>query len=255
MPRLRAGARVPQRQESLNPVIRGYFAAAQTLQTLQAMKDPPVFSRSSKGRLTDRDLGRFPGDTLFDRLARAVCHAGCLPRKELYEAWEVARRVRRLFRGGRVVDLGGGHGLLAHVMLLLDDSSPDALVVDKTLPASSATLHEALVQAWPRLAGRVGVCCRRDRARRDCLHRRRCLEPCLRRSDRRRARARRFGSRACRRPAVLSRPGRVRPWRADGMDRRPAGHRPPTRAGSRTAGAIGSGRRPSPPTSRRRTAC
>lgn len=84
-----------------------------------------------------------------------MCHAGCLPRKELYEAWEVARRVRRLFRGGRVVDLGAGHGLLAHVMLLLDDSSPEALVVDKTLPASSGALHQVLVQAWPRLAGRV----------------------------------------------------------------------------------------------------
>jgi predicted RNA methylase len=114
-----------------------------------------VFSRSSKGRLTDRDLSRFPDDTLFHRVARAVCHAGCLPRKELYEAWEVARRVRRLFRGGRVVDLGAGHGLLAQLMLLLDDSSPEALVVDTTLPPSSGTLHEALVQAWPRLAGRV----------------------------------------------------------------------------------------------------
>jgi hypothetical protein len=68
--------------------------------------------------LTDRDLDRFPGTTLFDRLARAVCHAGCLPRKELYEAWEMARRVRRLFRGGRIVDLGGGHGLLAQALLL-----------------------------------------------------------------------------------------------------------------------------------------
>lgn len=115
----------------------------------------PVFSPSSRGRLTDRDLGRFPGDTLFQRLARAVCHAGCLPRKELYEAWEMARRVRRLFRGGRVVDLGGGHGLLAQVMLLLDDSSPAALVVDAALPRSSAKLHYVLVQAWPRLADRV----------------------------------------------------------------------------------------------------
>jgi hypothetical protein len=119
------------------------------------MDNHRVFSRSSKGRLTDRDLGRFPEDTLFDRVARAVCHAGCLPRKELYEAWEVARRVRRLFRGGRVVDLGAGHGLLAHVMLLLDDSSPEALAVDTTLPASGTTLQDALVQEWPRLAGRV----------------------------------------------------------------------------------------------------
>jgi hypothetical protein len=68
----------------------------------------------------------------------------------------MARRVRRLFRGGRIMDLGAGHGLLAQVMLLLDDSSPGALVVDKTLPASSAKLHEALVQAWPRLSGRIG---------------------------------------------------------------------------------------------------
>jgi len=114
-----------------------------------------MFSPSSRARLTDRDLDRFPGNTLFHRLARATCHAGCLPRKELYEAWEMARRVRRLFRGGRVVDLGGGHGLLAQAMLLLDDSSPSALVVDKTLPPSSTKLHAALVQAWPRLTGRV----------------------------------------------------------------------------------------------------
>src|SRR5678809_956891 len=114
-----------------------------------------AFSHSSRGRLTDYDLGRFPDDTLFHRLARAVCHAGCLPRKELFEAWETARRVRRVCRGGRVVDLGGGHGLLAHAMLLLDDSSPEAIVVDTTIPASSARLHEALVDAWPRLSERV----------------------------------------------------------------------------------------------------
>ena len=114
-----------------------------------------LFSPSSRGRLTAYDLGRFPDDTLFHRLARAVCQAGCLPRKELFEAWETARRVRRLFRGGRVVDVGGGHGLLAHVMLLLDDSSRDAVVVDTTLPPSSARLHDALIAAWPRLAERV----------------------------------------------------------------------------------------------------
>ena len=84
-----------------------------------------------------------------------MCDAGCLPRKELYEAWEVARRTRRWFRGGRVVDLGAGHGLLAHLMLLLDDSSPSASVVDTALPRSAASIHAAIVRAWPRLQGRV----------------------------------------------------------------------------------------------------
>lgn len=116
---------------------------------------PVTFSLSSKARLTDRDLERFRGDSLFDRLARAVCHAGCLPRKELYEGWEMARRVRRRFRGGRIVDLAAGHGLLAHVLMVLDDSSPQALLVDTTPPRSAARLHAALVESWPRLAGRI----------------------------------------------------------------------------------------------------
>ena len=123
-------------------------------------REPPYnsgvrFSPSSRGRLTQYDLARFPADTLFDRLGRALCGAGSLPRKELYEAWEVARRARRRFRGGRVGDLGGGHGLLAHAMLLLDDSSPSAIVVDRALPPSAAAIHQALAASWPRLARRV----------------------------------------------------------------------------------------------------
>jgi len=114
-----------------------------------------VFDPSSKSRLTSHDLPRFAGVTLFDRIARVVCGAGCLPRKELFEAWEVARRVRRRFRGGRVVDLCAGHGLLAQLMLLLDDTSPDALVVDPSLPPSARLLHKALVAEWPRLDGLV----------------------------------------------------------------------------------------------------
>lgn len=113
------------------------------------------FDAGSKTRLTEHDLPRFPGDTLFDRIARAVCRAGCLPRKELYEAWEVARRARRLFRGGRVVDLAGGHGLLASIMLLLDDSSPNAIVADTAIPESARKLHDSLKSDWPRLGGRI----------------------------------------------------------------------------------------------------
>jgi hypothetical protein len=116
-----------------------------------------AFRHGSKTRLTRYDLARFPGDTLFDRVGRVVCEVGRLPRKELYEAWEVARRVRRWCRGGRVIDVAGGHGLLAHLMLLLDDSSPEAIVVDPSPSMSGTALHEALATAWPRLERRVTV--------------------------------------------------------------------------------------------------
>src|SRR6185436_2429865 len=108
---------------------------------------------SSRSRLSPHDLHRFAGGTLFDRVARALCEAECVPRKELYESWEVARRARRRFRGGRVVDLACGHGLIAHLMLLIDDSSPNAIAADLRLPPSAAAASDAIARAWPRLAG------------------------------------------------------------------------------------------------------
>lgn len=113
------------------------------------------FDPASRSLLTPRDLGRFPGDSLFDRVARTVCEASCLPRKELYESWEVARRVRRRMRGARVLELAAGHALVAHLLLLLDDSSEVAIAIDARLPPSATTLREALVARWPRLGGRV----------------------------------------------------------------------------------------------------
>jgi len=105
--------------------------------------------------LTRHQLPRFAGETLFDRLARTVCEAECLPRKELYEAWEVAKRIRRRARGGVIHDCAGGHGLTAYALLLLDDSSPGAVVVDRRQPASFGRLRDALEARWPRLQGRV----------------------------------------------------------------------------------------------------
>jgi hypothetical protein len=110
---------------------------------------------SRRTRLTPRLAPHFAGETLFDRVGRALCEADCLPRKELYESWEVARRTRRRFRGGRVVDLACGHGLVAQLMLLLDDSSAGAIAADRRLPKSAAKVAEAMARAWPRLRGRV----------------------------------------------------------------------------------------------------
>src|SRR5882672_6939754 len=99
---------------------------------------------ASRARLRPGAAGQFTGDSLFEKVARSLCGAGCLPRKELYESWEMARRVRRRFRGGRVVDLACGHTLLAHLMLLLDDTSPSAMAVDRRLPKSAAHLSDAM---------------------------------------------------------------------------------------------------------------
>jgi len=111
--------------------------------------------RSSRNRLNDRHLQLFRTETLFDRIARSMCRAGCLPRKELYEAWETARRVRRRFRGGRVVDMACGHGLLAHILLLLDQTSPAALAVDLNIPLSASAVAAEIQAEWPHLSDRV----------------------------------------------------------------------------------------------------
>ena len=112
-------------------------------------------NRHSRARLTPRNLDEFAGETLFARLGQAVCRAGCLPRKELFEAWEAASRVRRRIRGGTIIDVAGGHGLVGFVMLLLDDSSPYSVCVDRRKPKSFGRLEAVLLEQWPRLVGRV----------------------------------------------------------------------------------------------------
>lgn len=113
------------------------------------------FELSSRNWLTPHDLPRFEGNTLFDRIARVICHAACLPRKELYESWAVARRVRRRFRGGRIVDIAAGHALTSSMLLLIDDTSESAVAIDTRLPSSAARLLDALTTEWPRLTARV----------------------------------------------------------------------------------------------------
>src|SRR5688572_6160565 len=92
---------------------------------------------SCRARLKRRHLVEFEGDALFDAIGRAVCEAECLPRKEFYEAWEVAKRVRKRVHGKRIVDLCAGHGLLAWLLLILDQDAPGARCVDRRRPASS----------------------------------------------------------------------------------------------------------------------
>jgi hypothetical protein len=58
-------------------------------------------------------------------------------------------------RGGRIVDLACGHGLVAHMMLLLDDTAPSALAIDAKLPLSARKVAAAMSARWPKLKDRV----------------------------------------------------------------------------------------------------
>lgn len=123
--------------------------------TTTSSSAPRTYDHASRSRLSPHDLPRFPEATLFHRVARVLCEADCLPRRELFESWEVARRARRRLRGTRVVDLACGHGLIAQLLLLLDPAIESALAVDKRLPPSAPKIAAAMSAAWPRLAGRV----------------------------------------------------------------------------------------------------
>jgi hypothetical protein len=106
-------------------------------------------------------------DELFDQFATAVCHAGVVARKEVFETWASALYIHYTFLTAdnndtddgvgssssnrpikRIVDVAAGHGLLAWALLLLSDdeersSSSNNNNKKKDTPASSTMeLHE-----------------------------------------------------------------------------------------------------------------
>ena len=121
---------------------------------------PPVgtdVSRNpgTKQRLRPGAQRHYPSNSVFDRIARVVCRAGCIPRKELHESWEIAKRARRHLRGSRIVDLGCGHGILAYMLAIITPAVGEILAVDKRLPPSALHVKRAMEEEWPALAQRV----------------------------------------------------------------------------------------------------
>lgn len=113
----------------------------------------------SRNKLSPSHARNYPDDGLLDRLGRAICAVDCLPRKELHEAWEMATRIHTWLAGDtvvRVVDLCAGYGLLAQVLLLQgNDRRATALAVDVRPAKNYVLVHDAVVAAFPNLAGRV----------------------------------------------------------------------------------------------------
>ena len=169
-----------------------------------------VARASSRRRLSPRSLPDFAGETLFDAVGRVVCEADCLPRKELFESWAVASRVRRRVRGRPILDLAAGHGLVAWLLLLLDPTAPGARCVDRRRAAQRHTARGGALGplAPPRRAGALGARGAGRPAARDRLRRRAGGGGArLRRAHRPRARRGAGGAGRRRRPALLPRRG------------------------------------------------
>ena len=91
--------------------------------------------------------------SLFRETALVVCDLGILPRKELYECWEVATRVHDHFpQSQTIADLASGHGLLGWMLLLLGRHNNRRVVcVDHKMPPSAETLADAFTSHFPNL--------------------------------------------------------------------------------------------------------
>ena len=152
-------------EDARDDVWRGHEPPPRLVDVSSVQKPETPFRRASRSRLSPTDARRFPGDDTFAAVARAVCFADVLPRKELFETWEAAlviteafgERLRGVSDGGeesedaRVADLAGGHGFLALALLVLNPALGSAVVVDRRKPDSHERLVSSLAKAFPAL--------------------------------------------------------------------------------------------------------
>jgi hypothetical protein len=145
----------------------GHEASPRLVDVSRNQKPETPFRRASRSRLSPTDARRFPGNDTFAAVARAVCSADVLPRKELFETWEAALVITEAFgdslKGAgpagdgedrsatRVADLAGGHGFLALALLVLNPTLASAVVVDRRKPDSHERLVSSLAKAFPKL--------------------------------------------------------------------------------------------------------
>ena len=116
---------------------------------------PSKFKLSSRKKLSKNHIKLFPKDNFMHKLARTICKLELVAAKEFFEAWEVAKQVKPKLSGKRIIDFAGGHGLLAHIFLLLDKKIEQAIIVDKHKPPIATKLEHHLKKAFPSLANKI----------------------------------------------------------------------------------------------------
>lgn len=140
---------------------------------------------ASRSRLHPGCAPLFPSANLRDRVARALCEARCLARRELFESWSFVDRVRRHLDAPVVWDLGAGHGLVALLLAILEPGLREVRAVDRRKPPC----HEKIRAALAAIGGARLLKVRYDESRLDRLEPPRervfvtAVHACGRRSD------------------------------------------------------------------------
>ncbi len=112
-------------------------------------------NRASRSRLHPGLVPHFPSSNLFDRVARSLCLASCIPRRELFESWAFVQRVRRHLDATIVWDLCAGHGLVSLILALLEPDLERIRAVDRRRPASFEKARAALGAIDPARVAKV----------------------------------------------------------------------------------------------------
>ena len=90
------------------------------------------------------------GDDLKARFARALASRRAVDRKEFFETWEFFARTRGSLRGSALVDVAGGHGLLAALFAIFESKRfPTVLVADTRRPKSFESVLAATAEVAP----------------------------------------------------------------------------------------------------------
>lgn len=97
----------------------------------------------------------FDGDTLHDKIARALIDARLLPFKELLESFEVFEHIRRHVRAPTIADLCCGHGFVGMLYGIHHRDVERVVLVDRRRPASVPLILDALEPIVPWLRAKV----------------------------------------------------------------------------------------------------
>ena len=120
----------------------------------RALSEHPSL-HGSRSTLRPEDARRFPGDSLPDAFARALCERRATCMKELLEATEVFALARKAVRAPTVADLCCGHGLAGLLFAVFERRVERVVLVDRERPPSADLVLEAAADVAPWAPGKV----------------------------------------------------------------------------------------------------